>query len=100
MTQPTPEIPDQHTPFGVYHTVGTVRLDLSYMRKVIWTPNPTPDSADMRESVVFVFITGSTDISPIYKGAYDGRCDCCYLGFGHSIDEHNQSVALHADRNP
>jgi hypothetical protein len=42
-----------------------------------------------------VFCVDDTDISPVhvvYPSGYDENCSCCWFGFPHTEDYHNQSV--------
>jgi hypothetical protein len=46
-----------------------------------------------------VFVIGPDDHSPIHKygyevnhAGYDARCSCCWLGFAHSEEYHEQAI--------
>jgi hypothetical protein len=44
------------------------------------------------------FVAGPDDNSPAYPhwepGKYNAACPCCWLGFGHSENEHNKTIEL------
>lgn len=38
------------------------------------------------------FAAGIKDVSHPYRGQYDSKCSCCWLGFGHTAEYHTQNV--------
>jgi len=39
-----------------------------------------------------LFAAGPKDDSPIYRGRYNSKCSCCYLGFAHTVAAHELRV--------
>lgn len=47
---------------------------------------------DLDGAVDSLFAARADDDSPLFAGRYNPECACCYLGFPHTTEHHNNSV--------
>lgn len=66
-----------------YKTGKPERRDRGWIRKDTYLPTGGTDS---------VLIVDGKDLTPIYRGRHDERCSCCWLGYAHSEDQHNERI--------
>lgn len=75
------------TEHGTYEHGKPYLGDLTWFRTDSWTSNKGTAREHER-----LFAAGPKDDSPIYRGRYDAECSCCYLGFAHTTEAHEQRV--------
>jgi hypothetical protein len=50
-------------------------------------------AGDLEGRISLVHAASMDDVTPPFAGEYDADCSCCWLGFSHSRERHERSVA-------
>lgn len=74
---------------------GSNQIGQTYYGERCWRRRDTYTPKDGRQAITESrFAASKTDVSPLFidgeNGRYDSRCSCCFLGFSHTVDAHNQ----------
>ncbi len=87
--------------YGTYeHAIPYRSSDNTWFRDDIWTAKPGSSTSygEGHPHVDRMFAAGPDDNSPVWSvghnehWTYNSACSCCWLGFGHTQNNHFQSI--------